>query len=96
MPFIRCKTKDGKSGWKYGEKSTWCARTLSDAIKRAITFEKKEKVYEDLEMMRGDILELGTLYSRADLMFLISYTQELPFCQDLKNIYTNRFGAKDA
>jgi len=49
MPIVKCTTKDGKSGWKYGEKNTSCFADKQKAIEQmyAILISKYGKLGEN-------------------------------------------------
>lgn len=54
MPFVKCTTKSGESGWKYGHGATWCEKSKNKAIRRAYAFEEdKGKLKSHIEKM-GD------------------------------------------
>jgi len=92
--FVRCKTKEGEAGWKYGEDST-CAPSLKDAIKRALTLESGDKVYRDLEEVRGEFNNLISTCSKLDLLSLVGCAKSGKLCDEVKAVYIERFGVEN-
>lgn len=70
MPLVRCKTKNGADGWKWGEKNTSCFTSKKKALEqgRAIEANKHKRNNTNAELLQSISDQIELSQAEADLL----------------------------